>query len=360
MRIHGVILLGTFVFGAALMNAHADNGARLGATFSQQQCEYLNLDWKTAYEEITSMDFEFLRLGAYWSRIEKEKGKYDFSELDWQLQVALEKKIKVVLTVGMKAPRWPEYYLPQWLGNEAGTRKAGIITDNEKVCAETLRFIRVVISRYRDNGAIYAWQVENEPFNRAGPFDWRIGRDFLEQEIAAVRELDRSSRPIVVNVLTTPNSFLRFLSNFIYRADPVEEAIEVADIAAFNLYPVIGHKWWLWRFCFNAASSRMNAYMRSILRSVHAKKKRAWITELQAEPWEPGKLVHAEEDRALICPLQNYTEVFDEMRALGFDTIFLWGVEYWHFRKMKYNDTSWVDAMENIIPPHPSEPALGN
>lgn len=357
MRIAAILFLIFIALNNSLPHCYSAEQARLGATFSQQQCEYFGLDWKKAYESIASMDFEFLRLGVYWSRIEKERGKYDFSELDWQLQLALEKKIKVLLTVGMKAPRWPEYYLPAWLKEDIDIHKAGNVAKSEYLRKETLRFIRVVVGRYRDHEAIYAWQVENEPLNRAGPLNLWIGKDLLEEEIDLVKELD-TGKPIVVNALTAPNGFLRFLSRFIYRTDPIEEAIELADIPAFNIYPVIGHKWGALKFCFNAVMGRIAPYMFSILQRANEKEKKAWITELQAEPWEPGKLVHLERGEELICPIQSYTAIFKELRSLDFEVIFLWGVEYWYFRKIQHGDSSWMDAMQEIIPAHPSEPAV--
>ncbi|MBN2482757.1 MAG: beta-galactosidase [Candidatus Omnitrophica bacterium] len=327
---------------------------RLGTTFSQQQCDYLGIDWKETYEEITGMDFEFLRLGAYWSRIEREEGEYDFSELDWQLDIAAQKKIKVLLTVGMKSPRWPEYYLPDWLKVKIRMRRGADITQHEEVRAAVLKFIRKVVGRYREHEAVYAWQIENEPFNHSGPFGWRIGRDFLQEEIALVRRLDPENRPVVVNVLATSNTFLRLLFRLIYRRDPIRETVGIADIPAFNIYPVIGHKWGGMRFCFKTRMEQLVFYIRSLVQKVHGQQKEAWVTELQAEPWEPGKLVHADEEE-LMCPLQSYTSVFKEMASVGFDTVFLWGVEYWYYRKVRHDDPSWMDTMKEIIPAHPSQ-----
>lgn len=357
MRLFTLILFISMILNNAAADFYPAVKPRLGATFSQQQCDYLGIDWKDAYEEITSMDFEYLRLGAYWSRIEEKEGIYDFSELDRQLKIAFEKKIKILLTVGMKAPRWPEYYLPVWLKDRILLHKGMNIDEIEEVRVQALKFIRAVVSRYRDDKVIYAWQVENEPFNRAGPLDLWIGKDFLAQEIALVKELDSRKRPIVVNALIISNVFLQFLSRFIYKSDPVEEVIEKADIPAFNVYPVIGHKWWFLKFCFNSGPGRIIPYMQSVALKVNRRGKKAWITELQAEPWEPGKLIHRGKTSALICPLQSYTSLFRDLLPLGFDVVFLWGVEYWYYRKVCYKDSSWMKAMEKIIPEHPSVPA---
>ena len=49
---------------------------RVGTTFSPAQCEYLGLDWKNAYLRILDEEFDLIRLGAYWSEIEKQEGVY--------------------------------------------------------------------------------------------------------------------------------------------------------------------------------------------------------------------------------------------------------------------------------------------
>jgi hypothetical protein len=58
------------------------------------------------------------------------------------------------------------------------------------------------VLRYRDNSALVAWQVENEPFNRAGPQRLWIDAEFLRDEIASVRQLDVHHRPVIVNAFS--------------------------------------------------------------------------------------------------------------------------------------------------------------
>ncbi|MDD5584782.1 MAG: beta-galactosidase, partial [Candidatus Omnitrophica bacterium] len=236
-----IYILTVYMF---LTNVNVYAAAKTGTTFSQVQCEYFGMDWKEAYKKTLEMDFDVVRLGAYWNRIEREESKYDFSELDWQLKELQGKKTKVLLVVGMKAPRWPEYFIPDWLMRTVKSRHSVNIAANQAIRKHTLTFIEAVVTRYKDNENIVAWQVENEPLNRSGPRNWWISADYLKEEIALVKRLDDTRRPIVVNVLSLPNTFLRFFSRLQYKKNPIYETIDIAQIPAINVYARIGHQFW--------------------------------------------------------------------------------------------------------------------
>jgi hypothetical protein len=97
----------------------------VGVTFSRRQAEYLGLPWQRTFHAVMDLSPTVVRLGAYWDEIERRRDVFDFSTLDWQLERLPAQHYRVVLTVGMKAPRWPEYYLPSWLMRETkvGQRK---------------------------------------------------------------------------------------------------------------------------------------------------------------------------------------------------------------------------------------------
>src|SRR5215475_11158290 len=88
---------------------------RIGVTFSQHEAVYRALPWKQAFQNVLEASPALVRLAAYWNEIEPVPGTYDFATLDWLLAQARQRDQQVVLSVGMKAPRWPEYYLPSWV-----------------------------------------------------------------------------------------------------------------------------------------------------------------------------------------------------------------------------------------------------
>jgi len=321
----------------------------IGTTFSQVQCEYFGMDWKELYGKVMEMHFAVIRLGAYWRKIEKNPGVYDFTELDHQVRLAARHNKDILLVVGMKSPRWPEYFIPEWLMEDIPVKFGGFVTENDLLKEKVMLFITETVNRYKDEQAIIAWQVENEPFNRAGPRDWRISEAFLLEEIKAVRGIDDRGRPVVVNALTYANKFLRFLSFVAYRSDPVFKAIDVADIPALNVYPVIGHTFLKAKLCFRTHSEERSEYLERFVSYARELGKQVWVTEFQAEPWEPGQLVHVKEGEAVTCRPQNITAGFKELAALGIDTVFLWGVEYWFFREQTFGDDSWLAAVQEIL-----------
>jgi len=328
-------------------NSYAEN-TRVGTTFSQVQCEYLGLDWRETYQEILEMDLDIIRIGAYWSRIEKQKDKFDFRELDWQIEKAKGKNIPILLTVGMKAPRWPEYFIPGWIKDNIDLRFGSSVSDNLIIQERVLIFIAQVVNRYKEEDIIIAWQVENEPLSRSGAQELWIRNDFLEKEIKLVRELDEKKRPIVLNAMTYPNGLLRFLTRFIYTQDPIYATIRIAQIPALNVYPAIGHRVIGKKICFWTAPRERIKYLQRFVNDAKSQGKSIWVTELQAEPWEPGDLVHTREEDAITCGAEDFIVTFHELRSLDIDTIFLWGAEYWLYRKKQYNDNTWVNAFNEI------------
>lgn len=322
---------------------------RIGTTFSPKQNLYLGLDWKETYRATLGLGFDLIRLGAYWDELEVREDVYRFEDLDWQLREAKAKGVPVLLTVGMKAPRWPEYAIPPWVLRRIRLRKGSEVSRNAYLRERTLRFLQHLVSRYHDEDIIHYWQVENEPLDRAGPGHWWIGGPFLEEEIALVRALDPTGRPVIVNAATYPHRFLRFLTRFFTRHDAIHEALEACDILGLNVYPSIGHQWPWKRSYYRAPAERRLPYLSGILEQAKRRDTPVWVTELQAEPWEPGQLVYLGKPHPPTSHPDMLQPYVQEMRSLGLDTILLWGAEYWYYRKKRYGDTAWWDAVDTLL-----------
>jgi len=341
------------VFFAALfffqtLFAYADS-LRIGTTYSPKQSEYLGLDWRETYLAILNVGFDLIRLGTYWSEIEKKEDVYDFTVLDWQIFEAKRKGVPIILTVGMKAPRWPEYFIPQWVFKHIYPGFGDEISDEEYLRERTLQFIRTVVSHYKKETIVQYWQIENEPLDREGQNYWWIGHDFLKQEADLVREMDDKKRPIIINIATYPNKFLRSLARFFTPRNPINDSLALCDILGLDVYPAVGHKFWWRKFYFWSTKQERAEYFSDILNLAKSRKKKVWIIEFQAEPWEPGVLVYKEKNR----PPTGWPEMtkvsFQELRELGFDTILLWGAEYWHFRETQHKDKNWWEMVLDLF-----------
>jgi beta-galactosidase GanA len=161
-----------------------------GMSFNTPYARELGLEWQEAYDAILDeLQVRHLRLAAHWPMVEPQPGLYNFEELDYQIKRAEEVGAKVVLAVGRRLPRWPECHIPAWAGDiERGERQAA-----------QLRYMEMVVNRYKNSPAVTTWQVENEPFLEVFAFEHcgELDESFLDKEIERVRTLD-SSRPILV------------------------------------------------------------------------------------------------------------------------------------------------------------------
>ena len=209
--------------------------------------------------------------------------------------------------------------------------------------------MKAVVQRYEYEEVIQYWQVENEPLDRTGPGFWWIGPEFLRQEVKVVRVLDTRHRPIIITTVTYPNRLLRWFMYLFMRHDTIDEAFKVGDILGVNVYPVVGHRWFVKKSYYWTTLQERNEYLSSILQRPTRGNKPVWVTELQAEPWEPDQLVYTAPDEPPTGDPAIAQRSIEELRALGITTMLLWGAEYWQFRQARYQDSRWWDAVHTLL-----------
>lgn len=345
-------LLAACILAALAPSAAFAEPVFIGTTFSHRQTAYLEMDWKETYLELLKLNFYVIRLGAYWDEIEPKEDRYDFSTLDWQIAEAKKRNIPVVLTVGMKAPRWPEFFFPKWVEPHVTAPIGGDVAQSRFLREKTLRFVETVVRRYRDEPAVKYWQVENEALDRSGAKYWWINREFLGEEVALVRKLDGGKRPIILTAATYPNKVLLFLARFRLDPHPIRASLPLCDILGVNIYPAIGMRFWKFKLYFWTTVAERTQYFQKLLALVNRYRKKAWIMELQAEPWEPDMLVHTTKERVPTGWPEAVRGSFQEFRDAGFGAIFLWGAEYWHYRNTRQDDPHWWDLALELLTPN--------
>jgi len=163
---------------------------KYGITFSHRHLKYLNLSIDNALEFAVSMEFDSIRLGCYWREVEKEKENYDFSSLHKILSYCEEKGQGVVMNLGVKSPRYPEFYWPKYLEIRDFSDKNSI--------QRLYKFIEMTVDELKKYQRIKMWQVENEPLDPSGPDGKVVPLDVLKNEIAIIKAND--SRPILLTV----------------------------------------------------------------------------------------------------------------------------------------------------------------
>ncbi|MCL5733298.1 MAG: beta-galactosidase [Patescibacteria group bacterium] len=296
-----------------------------GVTFSEVYAKELNLDWKAAYLAVLDdLAPKNLRLIAYWQDLEPQKGKFDFSDLDWQINEAQQRGDSVVLAIGRRVPRWPECYTPDWAAKLAET-------DQEK---EILNYLTAVVNHYKNFPSIKTWQIENEPlfgiFGNCPP----PNEDFLKKEIKLVSSLD-PSRQIMITDSGELSSWM--------------QAASLTKVLGISLYrivwsPQIG--WW--KHLYPPVYYFLHAQLVGLLFKTHV-----IISELQAEPWAQNNQfitqIPFNEQTSHFTPADLKSNLKFAQKT-GIKDIYIWGVEWWYYRKINGDGSYWQigkDAIKN-------------
>ncbi len=74
-------------------------------------------------------------------------------------------------------------------------------------------------------------------------------------------------------------------------------------------------------------------------------RRQVWITELQAEPWEPTP---ATLDQPFSTSPARIAADFATVRRLGYREILLWGSDYW-LRRSRQGDERWLQAVTAML-----------
>lgn len=292
-----------------------------GVNFSHKHASGLGLDWKETYLALLDdLKVRRIRLITHWDELELEEGRYDFRDLDWQIEEAEKRDAELVLVVGMKTPRWPECHIPAWANG----------LSQEKQQKKVLQLVEKTVLRYRDSPAIERWQAENEPFFPFGDCPW-ADQSFIKKEIGLIKSLDHQGRPVLISD-SGEGSFWW-------------SAARLGDIVGITTYKKV----WV---------RQMGFYLYYPLPEIYYYRK-AWLVsklfgkkvigvELQAEPWGPRLLYNsplAEQEKTM--NLEQFRRVINFARGMGLDEFYLWGSEWWFWLRERQDDSSiWNEAKE--------------
>lgn len=314
-----LILLFTYLF----IGRAKPKEVKWGVAFSSKHAKALGLDWRETYLAILrDLNTKNIRIITHWDWLEGEKDNYDFSKVDWQIKKAKENNAKVVLNIGMKTARWPECHLPKWIKGK----------EKERQQKEIKELITKIVSRYKEEETIKAWQVENEPFFVFGDCPW-YDKEFLKEEIALVEEIDEKERPIVISESGEWSFWTK--------------SARLGDIVGTTLYK----KMWFTEF---------KTYYTSLLPPFFYKRRAELINkffdkdviciELQAEPWGPRLLYDTsiEEQKKTMDP-ERFKGMVDFAKRANLKEYYFWGAEWWYWMKEKQNQPEIWNEAKKII-----------
>ncbi|HEX8007341.1 MAG TPA: beta-galactosidase [Trebonia sp.] len=336
--------------------------ALLGISFRPRQAEAFGLDPRESLRTLLAYPFEVVRLGAYWNRIEPGPGRFDPSELDWQLDAAERAGKQVIVCLGpVKTFGYPEYFVPDH--QLAEPLPEGSLIEpatHPALLAAGIAFARRLVERYKDRATIIAWQVEHEAVDPLGvEHSWRLSAQFVAEEVSGVRAAD-PARPIMMNGFLPTSTPVRVMQWWRSRdqGDSLAVAQRLTDTVGIDFYPrhaLAGTgRWSLYLDGSNHPWQRRR--WAEVLRwAAAAPGRRVMIAEGQAEPWEAvttppdplGRVMYS-------CPpeqvIRNYNRCMRAFRHANTDpwAYLFWGAEYWLLREQR-GDPSYLQAFTRIL-----------
>ncbi len=319
-----MVLLGTlYGIGQWYALRHAHEPLVYGASFIPRYARDFGLDpQETLRAVIDDLGVKRLRLVSYWDDGEPAPGIYDFSELDWQFQMAEAKGAKISLALGLRQPRWPECHMPEWAN---GLPKAAFSATLQK-------YMRATIERYQDSPALLEYQLENE-------FHFTIFTRCADNDPARLQaeyDLIRSVDPHHPIQMSLSGDFAQAIG------EPVPDRYGMA------LYKRLYEPRFLKRYFEYPFPSWLYSYRAGIQELL--KNRDSFIHELQMEPWGPGPILQMsieEQDKSMDA--KRLRERFAFSQSTGLRTLDIWGVEWWYWRKTKLNDPSvWASGKAEL------------
>lgn len=294
-----------------------------GVSFSLHRCSELGLDpEKVLTMAIKELGFKRFRLMSYWNIHEQKPGNYDFTELDWQMDLVAKHGGKVSLCIGKRQPRWPECHMPDWAQK----------LNQPEWYAALYKYIEVVVKRYKSHPALASWQLENEALLKSFGYcpDGDYSHSRLQNEYKLVKKLD-SKHPVV---MTLSDSW-----GVPWRAPK-------PDLYAMSLY----------RYTMNkngkyVASRHPAWFYRLRAKAINILKQRSvFIHELQTEPWFSKAIgdvpVNDQLDRMDPKTIRQIVQFAEDTNLQPVD---LWGLEWWYWLKHTHHRPEAWDTIKTIV-----------
>jgi len=290
----------------------------VGVSFSQTQAERYGTDWRANYIGLLDeIKFKYIRLPAYWDRIEKSPGEFDFSETDWMIEEANKRGVEVTLIVGQKNIRYPECYYPSWVNPK----------DTASTSQQAITMVQRVVDHYKNNPAIKTWQLENEFLLKSFgdcPKELLTNQQ-LQKELVALKEID-NTRPVI---FTQSDQF----------GFPVKGPF--GNIFAFSMYRWSWNKGvGYWRYPQTGEYFWWKAALISLVHKQEVK-----VHELQAEAWGPVGNEHMEyNDTLKTMNPEQFRDNIKYARDTRIRNYDLWGAEWWWHLKQQGHPDMWEEV----------------
>lgn len=281
-----------------------------------------------------------VRLSLYWDEVEQSQGRFDFSLTDALVAAAVSNNATVMLSVGMKAQRHPEYYIPDWALDGLSLRNGAVVSANPELRVRALGFIAESVRHYGSEQAIDSWGAENEAYISSDRAErYTLSRDYVAEVVQTIRVNDPLKRRISINHAQ------HFVMDKRWRF-----ALADSDVLGQSLYPARNGR--IFGVQVVANIMEVGPLMPNYAFQAHEARsadKQFWVTELQGEPW-------TENDSRLITPTNPSANLgpaglarnIDDARKTGAERIYLWGAEWWLYEQ-SLGDSSWMMVVSRAV-----------
>jgi hypothetical protein len=315
------------MYGIAQWYIHSEKSQpfQMGVSFIPDYAQSLGLNPQQTLDSLFSIGVRQVRLVSYWSDGEPTPGHYDFSQLDWQFSKAEAAHAKVVLTVGLRQPRWPECHIPTW----AATEPVNVWQPQLEA------YMQAVVQRYQHSPSLQSYQLENEYFLQGFGSCTNFDRSRLVSEYNLIKQLD-PHHPIIVG---RSNNALGF---------PVGQP--QPDMFSISVYKRVWDAGITHRYLEYPFPAWFYGYIAGVQKIFNHRD--MVLGELQAEAWPPnGKTIPetslAEQNKSLDA--KRLQDRIEYGKATGMRQIDLWGAEYWYYRLTVLHDPSlWNVAQQEF------------
>lgn len=316
----------------------------IGTTISLQELESKDLSVDESLKILIDNGIKLYRIPTYWNRVEKEDGKYNYGELDLALDFLSKNNCDIILTIGIKSLRRPEFHVPEWI-NWKDNNLSKYLPNSKYFEEKAFEYFVRTFERYRDNKNIKWWQVENEPFDLIPSLgSFKISDEYIRKEIQYIKENDKLKRKIILTT-TFPIDFPERIMEKIIpgkRSDRIK-TYDLADIIGLDIYPNITYHFPLGKI--KKVTTRWD--WKALKRFVKNQKKSVWITEMQAESWN-SHVFTKKRIKEINYSTSEIRDLFERVKDIGFENILFWGSEFWideYFKGKK----EWLETITETM-----------
>jgi len=308
------------------INKHKNEPLNYGVTFISDYASYLGTDPQASFKALRDdMGIHRFRLVTYMNDVEPQKGVYDFSDIDWQLQMIAQVHGAATVSIGMRQPRWPECHLADWAATESVAQRSSDVDD----------YIKATVAHLKNYPVVQSYQLENEYFLGVFGACPPASRTQLINEYNITKATD-PKRPII---LSLANNYFG-----IPTGQPRPDEFGVSVYKRVFDYTVTR------RYFEYPFTPRYYAYRAGLTEIFTGRE--SMLHELQVEPWPATgfdiRTAPLSEEYKSMNPKIAASRI-QYGRATGFRDIDMWGGEWWYYLKVVRHDPAVWNAVKGAL-----------